>query len=573
MDVFQLPPDQMQSRGNFFALMFFVLSLGCFFLYFIMGWTTNIVAQTMNKKFRKTILDSMLRQDIQYYDRPENTTGALASRLESNPQSILELMGYNVALVLINVFNVTASSILAIVVSWKLGLVGVFAALPPMLSAGYARIRLETRMDSDTSKRFSGSAAIASEAVTAIRTVSSLAIEHSILARYSNELDHAIHESVLPLVHMMFWFSFTQAIEYFILGLGFWWGCKLVSEGEVTFYQFFVSFMGTFFSGQAASQMFGYTSSESRHFPQKLTSQTKLYGIGITKGKSAANYVFWIEALQPTIQPDTTENLKKGPADGIKTIELDNLQFTYPLRPAARVLRGIDLEIKKGQFVAFVGASGCGKSTMIAMLERFYDPTSGSIKIDSEPLLEINPRLYRRHVALVQQEPTLYQGSIRENIQLGVETNEDKDDVVSDKEIETALRAANAWDFVSSLPEGVNTLCGTSGSQLSSGQRQRIAIARALIRDPNVILLDEATSALDTASEKMVQNALAEAAAARERITIAVAHRLSTIKDADRICVFYNGKIVESGSHDELQALGKMYKKMCDAQSLDTQTS
>lgn len=205
---------------------------------------------------------------------------------------------------------------------------------------------------------------------------------------------------------------------------------------------------------------------------------------------------------------------------------------------------------------------------MIAMLQRFYDPTTGSIKIDNRKLTTLNPRLYRRAIALVQQEPTLFQGTIRENIALGIDSSSTTT-TVSDADIEAALRAANAWDFVSSLPDGVHTPAGASGTQLSGGQRQRIAIARALIRDPRVLLLDEATSALDTASERVVQAALAEAAQAGDRITVAVAHRLSTVKDAHVICVFYNGRIVEQGTHAELVAQGGMYRKMCEAQNLD----
>lgn len=208
---------------------------------------------------------------------------------------------------------------------------------------------------------------------------------------------------------------------------------------------------------------------------------------------------------------------------------------------------------------------------MISLLERFYDPTNGTITIDSSaPLSFLNPLLYRRHVALVQQEPTLFPGTIRENISQGM-PGLSATEAASDDALEEACRAANAWDFVSSLPEGLDTQCGTaSGSQLlSGGQRQRIAIARALVRNPRVLLLDEATSALDTESEKLVQAALAEAASSGARITIAVAHRLSTVRDANCIFVFDAGSIVEAGSHDELLAKGGLYARMCEAQALD----
>lgn len=215
---------------------------------------------------------------------------------------------------------------------------------------------------------------------------------------------------------------------------------------------------------------------------------------------------------------------------------------------------------------------------MISLLERFYDPTSGAIIIDGKDALEnLNPNIYRKMVSLVQQEPTLFPGSIRENIAMGIDQKPVPSEGqgqplvdVDDAAIENACRAANAWDFVSSLPEGLNTPCGTGGSQLSGGQRQRIAIARSLIRNPRVILLDEATSALDTESERIVQGALMDAATTGDRITIAVAHRLSTIREANRIFVFFGGRIVEAGTHQELIEQGGMYTKMCEAQSLDT---
>ncbi|ETS03895.1 ABC transporter [Trichoderma reesei RUT C-30] len=558
VDVFTLTGSEMTKKGDFYAAMFIVLAVGCFLIYGWLGYTTNAIAQTLSHKLRRQSLNDMLRQDLQFFDRPENNIGALASRVDANPQAILELMGFNIGLILVSVFNMLACSILAVAYSWKVGLVVVFAGLPPMVGSGWFKIRLDMKLDHAISARQSKSAAIASEAVNAIRTVSSLAIEESVLKSYMHELDEAVAGSVKPMSIMMICFAFTQCVEYFFLALGFWYGCRLVSFQETSMHNFYVAFLGVFFSGQAASQLFQFSTS-------------------ITKGKNAANYIFWLNGLQPTVQ-ETPENADRGPKSG-GPVALDNVRFSYPLRPEAPVLRGINLEIKKGQFFALVGASGCGKSTMIAMLERFYDPSTGTISIAGDNLTQLNPRLYRRVVSLVQQEPVLFQGSIRENIALGIDedaatsstssSSPEETTAVSDAQIEEALRAANAWDFVSSLPEGLSTPAGPNGTQLSGGQRQRIAIARSLIRNPKVLLLDEATSALDTESEKIVQSALAEAAKEGDRITVAVAHRLSTIRDADAICVFYGGRIVEMGKHEELVALGGMYRKMCEAQNID----
>lgn len=534
--------DDPRSKANFLSLMLLVLSLSCLACYYILGWAMNVIANTLSTKIRLDIMSSLLRQDLRFFDRPENTVGALSSRLDSNPQAILELMGINISFAIISAISVVACCVLSLVVAWKVGVIGVFVGLPPLLLSGWLRIKLETRLNAIISKAFLQSASLASETVLAIRTVSSLAIENSVLQRYTDELDAAIHSCTPPLFHVMLWFAFTQAIEQFVLALGFWWGSKLVNDGEITFYQFMVAFMGVYFSGMAAGTLFSFAGS-------------------FTRGIQAANYYFWLSSLEPTMA-ETDVNEVSGPLDGCKTYELKDLQFSYPLAPDHKILNGVSMNIRRGDFVAFVGASGCGKSTMISLLERFYDPTSGTISVDSHSLASFSPGRYRRHVALVQQEPSLFPGSIRENISHGSDSVN-----VSDADIESACRAANAWDFVSSLPEGLSTPCGTSGSQLSGGQRQRIAIARALIRQPSVILLDEATSALDTESERIVQSAIAEAATGN-RITIAVAHRLSTIRQANRIFVFYGGRVVEAGTHEELIRMNGMYAKMCQAQNL-----
>lgn len=289
------------------------------------------------------------------------------------------------------------------------------------------------------------------------------------------------------------------------------------------------------------------------------------YTTSITKARTAINYIF-----QQRRQKALHDNADNGPgASGSEKlsekgidVSCEGITFAYPRRPKLQVLKGVDISIESGKMVALVGASGCGKSTMIALLERFYDPTSGMLLADGEDIKMKDRRLHRRDIALVQQEPVLYQGSIRDNISLGIEEG-----VPSDDEIIEACKQANVYEFVSSLPEGLTTPCGNQGLSLSGGQRQRIAIARALIRKPRLLLLDEATSALDTESEKVVKEALDRAA--EGRTTVAVAHRLSTIRDADVICVFAGGKIVERGRHEELVAKRGLYYEMVLGQSLD----
>jgi len=285
------------------------------------------------------------------------------------------------------------------------------------------------------------------------------------------------------------------------------------------------------------------------------------YSTSISKAQDAANYILWFRTLKPRIHDDSDGNLDEKRDLGPAHTQCEDVEFAYASRPSAKVLQGLDVDVLPGQFVAFVGASGCGKSTMISLLERFYDPTGGRITFDNNDIKSIPPRRYRRQLALVQQEPVLYQGTIRDNVAMGLDAE------ATQSQIEEACRQANIFEFVISLPEGFSTLCGSRGTQLSGGQRQRIAIARALIRQPRLLLLDEATSALDTESERVVQAALEKVK--NGRTTIAVAHRLSTIKDADLICVFDKGRIVERGKHGELISKRGMYYLMCLGQGLD----
>ncbi|CAL2042122.1 unnamed protein product [Caenorhabditis brenneri] len=236
-----------------------------------------------------------------------------------------------------------------------------------------------------------------------------------------------------------------------------------------------------------------------------------------------------------------------------------NVRFAYPERPQIEILKGLSFSVDPGQTLALVGPSGCGKSTVVALLERFYDTLAGEVFIDGAEIKTLNPESTRSQIAIVSQEPTLFDCSIAENIVYGLDPA-----TVTMSRVEEAAKLANIHNFISELPEGYETRVGDRGTQLSGGQKQRIAIARALVRNPKILLLDEATSALDTESEKIVQEALDRA---REgRTCIVIAHRLNTIMNADCIAVVNNGTIIEQGTHTQLMSQKGAYFKLTQKQ-------
>ncbi|RDA94952.1 hypothetical protein CP533_0185 [Ophiocordyceps camponoti-saundersi (nom. inval.)] len=541
-----------QSRANFIALMFFIVALANLVAYAIAGWLANVLAQTVMRFYRSEIFSNTLRQHMAFFDRPENSTGALVSRLASEPTSLQELLSVNMELLLINAINLVSSAALAIAYGWKLGLTLSLGALPVLVFAGYIRIRLEYQFEKDTAALFARGSGIAAEAAMGIRTVSSLALERVVVGRFEEALRNVATRALAGLGWRMFFYSLSQSVSLLASALGFWYGGQLVSTGEYSNAQFFTVFMAVIYSGEAAAMMFQYTTS-------------------ITKAQAAINYIVSlrrsVELLDDDENEDDYDDSEDSPQEEKKlgmAATCEDVNFAFPQRPRQRVLRDIGLSVAPGSMVALVGASGCGKSTIIALLERFYDPSSGSVSLDGHDVRFQGRQRLRRDVALVQQEPVLYQGSVRDNVSMGSPSSS-----LDTAAIEAACRAANAWDFIASLPQGLETPCGGQGLSLSGGQRQRIAIARALVRRPRLLLLDEATSALDSESERLVQHALDRAAAGGQTTTVAVAHRLSTIRGAKLIAVLARGRIVERGSHEELVAKRGVYHDMVLGQSLD----
>uniref|UniRef100_A0A4X2M982 P-type phospholipid transporter n=1 Tax=Vombatus ursinus TaxID=29139 RepID=A0A4X2M982_VOMUR len=276
------------------------------------------------------------------------------------------------------------------------------------------------------------------------------------------------------------------------------------------------------------------------------------------KAKLSAAHLFMLFEREPLIDSYSEAGLKPAKFEG--NVSFNEVVFNYPTRPNVPVLQGLTLEVKKGQTLALVGSSGCGKSTVVQLLERFYDPLAGQVLLDGQETKKLNVQWLRAQLGIVSQEPILFDYSIAENIAYGNNSR-----LVSQEEIVNAAKAANIHPFIETLPEKYETRVGDKGTQLSGGQKQRIAIARALIRNPQILLLDEATSALDTESEKIVQEALDKA---REgRTCIVIAHRLSTIQNADLIVVLQNGKVKERGTHQQLLAQKGIYFSLVNVQT------
>ncbi|KAI8986244.1 multidrug resistance protein 1 [Trametes punicea] len=536
-------PTNAQRRhdGDRNALWFFIIALLSMVAVGFQNYLFASSAAELTSKLRSLSFRAILRQDIEFFDKDENNTGNLTSTLSDNPQKINGLAGITLGAIVQSTSTLIIGSILGLSFNWQIGLVGI-ACTPLLVSTGYIRLRVVVLKDQQNKKAHEASAQLACEAAGAIRTVASLTREDDCCRLYSESLEDSYRRSTRTAIYSNAIYAVSQSMTFWVIALVFWYGSRLVADLKRSPFQFFIGLMSTTFSAIQAGNVFSFVPD-------------------ISSAKSAASDVIRLLDSIPEIDAESPEG--EIPKNVKGRIRFENVHFRYPTRPGVRVLRDLNLVVEPGTYVALVGASGCGKSTTIQLIERFYDPQAGTVYLDEQPITKYNVSEYRKHIALVSQEPTLYAGTIRFNILLGATKPREE---VTQEEIEAACRNANILDFIKSLPDGFDTEVGGKGSQLSGGQKQRIAIARALLRNPKVLLLDEATSALDSNSEKVVQEALDQAA--KGRTTIAIAHRLSTIQNADCIYFIKDGAVAESGTHDELLALKGGYYEYVQLQAL-----
>ncbi|KAM4054808.1 ABC transporter [Hirsutella rhossiliensis] len=538
--VFNYTGSQLAAESLFWSLMWVALAVGVGLGYFGCFLSSTQMETIVRAKFQKQYFEAILHQKTAFFDDEDNSQGTMTARASGDPKKLEELMGSNMASVYIAVFNLCGSIAIAFAFGWKLALVACCVVMPISIATAYWRFKYEIEFDKMNNEVFAESSKFASESIGAYRTVTSLTLEGPTCERFEKLCRGHVAKAFRKARWVSLLFALSDSTTMACQALVFYYGGRLLATGEYQALNFFVCFMATVQSGEAAGQGLSF-------------------GPNAAQATAAANRILNVRESRLSDGASTKETIPD--ARGGMKIELDNLHFTYPTRTLP-VFQGLSLTIEKGQFAALVGASGCGKTSIISLLERFYDLDKGRILCNGKDITEVNLHAYRGHLSLVAQEPTLFQGTIRENILLGVDET-----TVTDAQLHQACRAASIHDFIVSLPEGYGTNVGSRGVTLSGGQKQRVAIARALVRDPDILLLDEATSSLDSESEKLVQEAFERAG--QGRTMVVVAHRLATVQNADVIFVLGEGKLLEKGSHAELLRQNGVYWQMCQSQALD----
>ncbi|KAG5552503.1 hypothetical protein RHGRI_010552 [Rhododendron griersonianum] len=522
INTFYKPPHQLKKDSNFWALMFVVLGVVSLLAYPARSYLFSLAGCKLIKRLRSMCFEKVIQMEISWFDKPENSSGAIGARLSADAATVRALVGDALAQLVQDSASLIAGLVIAFTACWQLAFI-VLALIPLLGVSGYVQLKFMQGFSADAKMMYEEASKVANDAVGSIRTVASFCAEEKVMQLYKKKCEGPMKTGKRQGVVSGIGFGVAIALLFLVYATSFYAGAKLVEAGKTTFANVFRVFFALTMAAMAISQSSGLAPDS-------------------TKAKGAAASIFAILDRKSKIDPSDESGITLESVKG--EIELRNISFRYPSRPDVQIFRDLSLNIHSRKTVALVGESGSGKSTVIALLQRFYDPESGHITLDGIELQKLQLKWLRQQMGLVSQEPVLFNETIRANIAYGKEGN------ATEAEILAASELANAHKFISGLQQGYDTIVGERGVQLSGGQKQRVAIARAMVKSPRILLLDEATSALDAESERVVQDALDRVMV--NRTTVVVAHRLSTIRNADVIAVVKNGVIVEKGRHDTL---------------------
>ncbi|KAL6906136.1 hypothetical protein ACP4OV_003737 [Aristida adscensionis] len=517
--------EVIKDKARTYAFIFVALAMLSVFANIGQHYNFGVMGEYLTKRIREQLLGKILTFEIGWFDHEENSSGVICSQLIKNANVVRSLVGDRLSLLIQTISAVFIAYIMGLVIAWRLAIV-MIAVQPLTIVCFYARRVLLKSMSKKSVLAQSGCSKLAADSVSNLRTITAFSSQDHVLCLFDQAQDIPRKENIRQSWFAGLGLGTSLGLLRFTLALNLWYGGMLVAKHHITAKDLFQTFMILVHTGLMIADA-GSTTTD------------------LAKGADAVASVFGILDRETKIDPNNFEGYEPEKLKG--EVDIRGVDFAYPSRPNVLIFEEFSLSILSGKSTALVGQSGSGKSTIFGLIERFYDPIRGTVYIDGRDIKTYNLRALRQHIGLVNQEPTLFAGTIKENIVFGTET-------FSEEEIMNAAKSANAHDFISSLKDGYNTWCGERGVQLSGGQKQRIAIARAILKNPEILLLDEATSALDSQSEKMVQDALDRVMVGRT--SIVVAHRLSTIQNCDLITVLERGIIMEKGTHASLMAKG-----------------
>ncbi|KAL4669443.1 hypothetical protein H8959_007997, partial [Pygathrix nigripes] len=551
----------LKHDAEIYSMIFVILGVICFVSYFMQGLFYGRAGEILTMRLRHLAFKAMLYQDIAWFDEKENSTGSLTAILAIDTAQIQGATGSRIGVLTQNATNMGLSVIISFLYGWEMTLL-ILSIAPVLAMTGMIETAAMTGFANKDKQELKHAGKIATEAVENIRTIVSSTREKAFEQMYEEMLETQHRDYPEETDKDKNDLTRTSASGHLCLMLTITFIVEMLGQVEILAY--LKSWEEAIFSVVDFREGSTRVGLETRvctaiAYGAMAIGETLVLAPEYSKAKSGAAHLFALLEKKPTIDSHSQEGKKPDTCEG--NLEFREVSFFYPCRPDVFILRGLSLSIEQGKTVAFVGSSGCGKSTSLQLLQRFYDPVQGQVLFDGVDAKELNVQWLRSQIAIVSQEPVLFNCSIAENIAYG-----DNSRVVPLDEIKEAANAANIHSFIEGLPEKYNTQVGLKGTQLSGGQKQRLAIARALLQKPKILLLDEATSALDNESEKVVQHALDKAKAGRT--CLVVTHRLSAIQNADLIVVLHNGKIKEQGTHKELLRNRDIYFKLVNAQSV-----